>query len=239
MSRHGQTNEAGQSSDIKRTMRDVVVGRNSEVWRKLSRREGMAHRVSHAIGHRDLPTFKFAPSDRVWVLSYSRQPQENTALLERLRAAGLDDVIYVSSSATVIGGLTGCYRYPRVKWLAEADARRLLDARILTIGLVYDDPEELPAGNNIATACDDLADFMLEPNWPDDEGRRKYLFRVVRRPFGSSAERILYRLYGQLITAARSRPCLLRPIDVLLRALRIRWYGYVYLSNRTWISMKS
>jgi hypothetical protein len=205
----------------------------------LSRREAIARRVSHAIGHRDLPTFEFAPSDRVWVLSYSRQPQENTALLERLRAAGLDDVIYVSSSSTVIGRATACYRYPRVKQLAEADARRLLGARILTIGLVYDDPEDLPAGNNIATACSELADFMLEPSWPDEEGRRKYLFRVVRRPFRSSVERALYRLYGRLMTAARSRPCLLRPIDVVLRALRMRWYGYVYLSNRTWISMKS
>jgi hypothetical protein len=220
-------------------VRDVVVGRNSEVWQMLSRREAIAKHVTHAIGHRDLPTFEFTPSDRVWVLSYSRRPQENTALLEQLRAAGLDDVIYVSSSSTIISGSAACYRYPRVKQLAEADARRLLNARILTIGLVYDGPAELPAGDNIATACSELADFMLEPSWPDEEGRRKYLFRVVRRPFGSPVERALYGFYGRLMMAARGRPCLLRPLDVVLRAFRMRWYGYVYLSNRTWISMKS
>ncbi len=239
MSTNRQASETGQPSGPSDVVRLVVIGRNSKVWQMLSRRDAIAKRVRDAIGHRDLPTFQFTPSDRVWVLSYSRRPEENTALLERLRAAGVGDVIYVSSSSTIIAGAAPCYEYPRVKQLAEIEAWRLLKARVLTIGLVYEDPAELPAGDNIATAYGELADFMLAPSWPDEDGRRKHLFRVVRRPFASALEGTLYRLYGRLMAGARSRPCLLRPIDFLLRALHMRWYGYVYLSNRTWISMKS
>ena len=90
-------------------------------------------------------------------------------------------------------------------------------------------------GNQVS----ELADFMMAPNWPQELGRRKHLFHVVSRPFAGDIERLLYRVYGRLIMALRRYPCALRPIDMLLRALRMRWYGYVYLSNRLWISTTS
>ena len=45
-----------------------------------------------AIGHGELGTFTFAPNDRVWVFSYSRDEAENAALLKCLGEAGVAEV---------------------------------------------------------------------------------------------------------------------------------------------------
>lgn len=214
--------------------RDVVLGRNSKVWDHLSRMPALARRVQHRIGHRDLDSFAFTSADRVWVFSYSRKTKDNEALLQRLLSACVREVVYVSSSSTIVTETTRCYEYPCSKQLAETRALSLPNARVLTIGLMYALPDELPAGDNVATSYDELAAFMLAPTWDAKEPRRKLLFRFVRRPFRSGTERVLYRAYGGLLTLCAGRPCLLRPIDLLLRTLRFRWYGYVYLSNRIW-----
>jgi hypothetical protein len=217
-------------------VRDVFVGCHSKVWQALSRRSVVAARSPQAIGHRELANFAFAPRDRVWILSYSRVEAENVALLELLRHSGVHETVYVSSSSTIASTLTACYEYPRVKARAELDALTLPNAKVLTIGLMYDDTAQLPAGTNVATSYDELAAFVASPAWPEDGARRKHLFRIVRRPFSNAAEQWAYLGYGRLMQWAGARPCLLRPLDVLLRALGARWYGYVYLSNRLWIS---
>lgn len=219
--------------------RDVVLGSGSKVWTALSRRAEMAQRFRHAIGHRDLKTFEFRTTDRVWVLSYSRLADENRAILQHLQSAGVNQVIYVSSSSTIVGRTTRCYEYPRIKQIAEMHALELSQSKVLTIGLMYEDEQELPAGDNIATSYQELATFMLAPDWPDDGGRRNRLFRVISRPFNGSIEPALHWVYGRLMLFAGRRPCLLRPFDLVLRALQFRWYGYVYLSNRLWISTMS
>lgn len=173
------------------------------------------------------------------MLSYSRLPAENAALLDVLRKAGVGEVVYVSSSSVIVSRRTACYEYPRVKLRAELDALGLPNARVLTIGLMYDEPGELPGGADVATSYAELAAFVAAPEWPDDAGRRKRLFRIVRQPFAHAAERWAYRVYGQLLRWSGRFPCLLRPLDLLLRALGARWYGYVHLSNSLWISTTS
>ena len=214
--------------------RDVFVGSHSKVWKGLSARLGPGPKW--AIGHRDIAGFDFTLQDRVWVLSYSRLPEENAALLAALRDAGVGEVVYVSSSSVIVGSLTDCYEYPRVKQQAERDALALPNARVLTIGLMYERAEELPAGLVIATSYDELAAFIATPGWPDEAGRRKRLFRLVQRPFGGAAERWAHAAYGRLLRWSGGYPCLLRPIDLVLRACGMRWYGYVHLSNSLWIS---
>jgi hypothetical protein len=219
--------------------REVVLGRSSTVWRRLSADPVLAARVGAAIGHHDLASFAFTPADRVWVLSYSRDPQQNSGLLHRLRDAGVREVVYVSSASTIVAQRTRCYEYPRVKLQAEQEALALPQGRLLTIGLMHDTAEELPAGVNIATRYRELAAFMQQPQWPDGEGRCKRLFHVEQRPFGSALERMLFNAYTELLMASGSRPCLLRPLDLILRLLGWRWYGYTCLSNRLWTSKTS
>lgn len=219
--------------------RELVLGRGSTVWRRLSVEPSLAERVGAAIGHHDLATFEFTPADRVWVLSYSRDPRENSAMLQRLGAAGVREIVYVSSASTIVAQRTRCYEYPRVKLQAEQEALALPQAKLLTIGLMHDSVDELPAGTNIATRYGELAAFMLQPDWPDSGGRGKRLFHVERRPFGGAIERAACGIYTSLLMAAGSRPCLLRPIDLILRLLGWRWYGYTCLSNRLWTSKTS
>lgn len=216
--------------------REVVLGRGSTVWRRLSTDPALAGRGIVAIGHHELTGFAFTPNDRVWVLSYSRVPAENSAMLATLRDAGVAEIVYVSSASTIVGQRTRCYEYPRVKQQAEIEALAITNARVLTIGLMHDDPAELPAGDNIATRYETLAAFMCEPDWPEGDGRRKRLFEIDRRPFRSGFERSLASAYGAALDAAGAHPCLLRPFDLLLKLLGMRWYGYTFLSNRLWIS---
>jgi hypothetical protein len=190
----------------------------------------------HAIGHSEVASFAFETSDRVWVFSYSRQSQENTQLIKTLSNANVAQLIYVSSSSVKVASKTSCYEYPRVKHSAEHITLAQVSGKVLTIGLVYEHVQELPAGENIATSMTQLHDFMMAPNWPDQNGQRKQLFSVISRPFSGALERTLHRLYGVLMTLCGPLPCLLRPFDLLLRAIGMRWYGYTFLSNRIWIS---
>jgi hypothetical protein len=216
--------------------RDVVLGRNSKVWLGLSKDERIVSKNFVAIGHAELEAFAFTETDRVWVFSYSRNPAENERLLQRLNDVKVQEVVYVSSSSVRVESVTQCYEYPRVKLAAELKAQSIKGAKVLTIGLVYSSDSELPAGQNIATAMRELATFMLDPVWSDGNNLRKNLFQVVNRPFKNGIEKFAFNCYGALISASGAYPCLLRPFDLLLKLMGIRWYGYVYLSNRLWIS---
>lgn len=215
--------------------RNVVLGVNSAIWKRLANHASLAKSPPIAIGHRDLRTFAFSPDDTVWVLSYSKLHQENIELLDYLAGLNLRAIVYLTSSSTIVTKVTRCFRYPLTKYLAETHARRFANAKIVTIGLVYMTETELPAGSNIATSYHELAQFISAAEWPA-QGVDKRLFRIVERNFGSSVEKLLYRLYGSLQQLCGSQACLLRPFDLLLKLLGMRWYGYTYLSNRLWIS---
>ena len=219
--------------------RVIVIGSHSRTWRVLAERASLSGTVDFAIGHTEAASFRFAPSDRVWVLSYSRKTEENRQLLALLRAAGVQQICYVSSSSVIACQVSRCYEYPRVKEDAERAALAAPDGRVLTLGLLYDDAAELPGGDNVACRYDDLADFMRDPAWPDADGRRKFLFHRLQRPFSGKFEAAVFALYDRALRACGAYPCLLRPVDFALRLCGWRWYGYVRLSNRQWISTTS
>lgn len=217
--------------------RTIIVGRHSKVWAALAATPQMHSVGAVAIGHREIAHTPFESTDRVWVLSYSRTPEENSALLTSLRDAGARSVFYVSTATTNVVGVTRCYEYPRVKQQAEDDAVRLCGARIVTIGFVYGGEDELPAGRTATTSVDELASFIADPDRATE--KRTLLFRPIDKPFRSAIERVLFRAYGALMSVCMPFPCALRPIDVLLRAAGLRWYGYLYLSNRLWFTTTS
>ena len=157
-------------------------------------------------------------------------------MFDLLAQRGVKDAVYVSTATTIVAALTSCYEYPRVKLQAERSARARLDARFLIIGLVCRSEPELPAGTTMRTLHDDIRSFLTAPRWPEDRSAPVLLFTRTERPFGSALEKAAFRLYGLAITAAGRWPCLLRPVDMILRALGWRWYGYLFLSNRLWSS---
>ncbi len=213
--------------------RDILLGRNSLVWQRLATDWRVAERVICTIGHRDVAGFEFTENDRVWVFSYSRLEHENKVLLQRLQDARVAEIVYLSSSSTRIAAKVSCYEYPRIKRQAELLVDAMPIGRVLTVGLIYESESELPSGHNAATSINELAEFMLAPLWT---AKRTDLLRMVKRPFSSKFEQLLYRSYSFAIMATGNYPCMLRPVDLILRALGMQWYGYVYLSNRAWIS---
>jgi hypothetical protein len=219
--------------------REVIVGKNSTVWRELARRPDIVAKFQVALGHNDLHSARFLPTDRLWIFAYSRKADENAALIERLAHAGAAEYVYVSSATTNVVPKTRCYNYPMVKLLAEDLARERLNARVLTIGVVFGRLSELPGGATIATSYDELANFMLAPQWPGSLGQPVRLFTPCERPFKSKAEEIAFRLYGYAMRVLRRWPCVLRPVDFVLRGMGYRWYGYLYLSNKTWFTTTS
>ncbi len=215
-------------------MREVVLGSGAKIWRLIAQEPGIAARFLNALRHKDLASFAFTPEDRVWVFAYSTEPSENSAMLERLKAAGVAEIVYISSSSTIVSSRTNCYAYPRAKKLAEDQAQALPNGKVVTLGLVVEREDELPAGDNAAVTIAEIAAFMLNPVWSVEQGKRAHLLRVVRRPFGGGLERGLHGLYAGLMGVFSTHPCLLRPLDLVLRTLGMRWYGYTFLSNRLW-----
>jgi hypothetical protein len=212
--------------------RTIVVGKNSRVWRSLSGDPRLSGCI--AIGHADVVDFDFSDTDQVWILSYSRDMTRNRALFAALSRAGAQRCIYVSTATANVDIVTQCYEYPRVKRACERLSRSGNGARIVSIGVVYQSVADLPAGTTMATSLDQLAKTMSAPVEADED--QINLFEPVTRPFGSDAERLAFRLYGIVQKLAGGWPCLLRPFDLALRTVGWRWYGYLYLSNRLWLT---
>ena len=217
-------------------VRDIILGKNSAVWRLLASVPRLGRFI--AIGHAELDSFKFSPGDRVWVLSYTRDLSANRAMFERLAQSGDISVVYVSTATANVDRVTSCYQYPRIKRECEDLSRTMLAARILTIGVVYRNLDELAGGTTMATSVDEIAAFMADPKFPDAADAPVLLFSPIDRPFSNSLERAVFAGYGKLQRVI-GWPCLLRPIDLGLRALGWRWYGYLYLSNRLWLTTTS
>lgn len=214
---------------------DVIVGGGARIWRALCALPDFPAERFVVLHHDQCASHHFATGSRVWILAYGRRPQDNLRLIEQLRDRAVGcEFVYVSSSSCIVNTISGCYGYPRIKQQAARAATRLLGARTLLLGLVHGSPEELPRGTNAATPLGLLRDFLLAPRWPADRHAEVPLLVTVTRPFTGVLEARLHAGYGLLQKLCGRWPCLLRPLDVLLRAAGIRWYGYVYLSNRLW-----
>ena len=207
----------------------MIIGRNAKIWTRLTTYPALRNAI--ALGHKDVASFEGVAGDVVWILSYAREPAQNTALFRMLKKRLSADtrVLYVSTATANVAHFTGCYTYPRVKQLAEEDAEKILGATIVRIGLVHDVSEELPGGHSAVTSVTQLAEAIAGP--PPQEALLR-LYKMHSKPFGSHLESNAYRVYGALQRLVGRYPCMLRPLDVLLRTLGWRWYGYLYLSNR-------
>lgn len=220
-------------------MTRYVIGRNSQVWKRLAAYPAVGSAGVQALGHRDVVGTTFSDEDVVWVLSYSRTPAENDALFAALRRAGARRLVYVSTATANVAALTRCYEYPRVKAAAEAAIKvSCPEAAVVRIGVVYEDAAELPGGVTAATSLQSLAAAICAKT-PPPPGADSPLFSMVTRPFASPLARLAFTGYGVLMRLCGPWPCALRPLDVLLRLLGARWYGYLYMSNQLWLSTTS
>lgn len=221
--------------DVSHYGRMVILGSNSKVWKALSNSKYFTDIAVCAIGHAQLKAFVFQPGDHIWIFSYSRSQYENLALFKILAEYEFLEITYISSASTNVTNITRCYSYPTVKHQAEVAAKEICSARVVTIGLIYSDFHDLPAGRTAATSLNELAKLMRYSNREEKQDVR--LFDMVERPFSGRVEQLIFYWYGKILSTTGRFPCLLRPVDVCLRVFNMRWYGYLYLSNRLWSTM--
>lgn len=215
--------------------RQIIIGRNSAIWTAMQSCECIKALNCIAISHRQLDEFEFQNEDSVWVLSYSKVQTENTELLTNLSKKSVSHVYYVTSATTNVTEVTKCYSYPSAKRKAETDAKLLCDAVIISIGVVVERESDLPAGMTAATTYEELANFIASAD-KMERAESVRLFRPVKRPFRNSIEKALFFSYGKAQSLCGKHPCMLRPLDLALRICGMRWYGYVYLSNKLWFT---
>lgn len=213
----------------------IFVGRSSKLWARLIPHFD-GQRPAVAIGHSDVDGFTFDANDDVWIGSYAPDEAGNLLLLSMLAQRGVIHATYISTATANIADTISCYRYPRIKAQAEAAARTILKARIVRIGLIYDDVQELPGGMSAATNIGALAGAMQSEATESANDEIVHQYSMVTRPFETALEAMLQRWYGTMIGLTGRFPCLLRPIDVLLGLIGWRWYGYLYVSNRRCMS---
>ena len=213
--------------------RQIVIGSNSQIWKSLSNSELKGNPEFQAISHSEVASFDFNPQDNVWILSYSRNPKENESLFLQLAVTRLANIFYITTATTNVLEVTRCYEYPRIKGLAQNASTLILEAHIVSIGVFYEEESCLPPGLTAATSAKELASFMKRPFF-NFNGEPILLFRLVSRSFNRKFEKVVYLLYGMALRACGPFPCLLRPLDFFLRLLGVRWYGYLYLSNKLW-----
>lgn len=218
-------------------MRDVIVGKNSKVWSSLAKRPLLRDFSGVALGHKDVSEFEFSKNDRVWIFSYSRNFSENKKLLDLIASRNVGEIVYIGSTSVVVTSLTSCYSYPNAKSRAEVYAMRIKECRVLTLGAIVEDQSTLASGPNLVTTLDALAKFILNPVWLDFGRQRKNLFERVWVPFEGKFESALYSIYGWVIRACGPVPCIIRPLDFVLKFFGYRWYGYSYLGNRMWANL--
>lgn len=225
-------NNSSSAQQASASSRIVIIGRNSALWSRIADRVLAKRPDTLAVSHRDIATLQLGETDVVWIFSYSADAAANHRLFEQIAMSKAGKHIYVSSATANLADRITCYRYPAVKRDGEKGAARILRATIIRIGLIYDELTELPSGTSAATRLDDLVATMTETGEAKTATGEAILhYEILDRPFGSRAERSAFRFYGVLIRLCGSRPCLLRPVDLLLRFIGWRWYGYFRLSN--------
>ncbi len=216
-------------------MKRILIGRNSALWRQLSSYPELVGKFDEVLSHKDVAAHAFTPDDEIWVLSYSRDAMENSQMIDCLGQIKTGRVVYFSTATTNVCQITQCYQYPRVKAQAAAYvATKLPNSVIVQLGLVYTTPSDLPSGRTAAVSLEELVQFFRDG--PDLHSGTFHLFSMVDKPHRSSLEKALHRAYDTLQQLCAGYPCLLRPLDVVLRAAGWKWYGYINLSNRLWSS---
>lgn len=224
------------------TQNDIlIVGSNSRVWAALSAHidNQKLKKNFHAVSSQDI--FDLSPSllrrsfSRAVVFSYSRDLAENMKLLRNLRLF-VPSVIYISTCSVIAADRGYPYKYPRVKRAVEIFARdsKLFEClHIIRLGMVEGtfEPGSLKGIYKYTTLAM-IAQFIQTPVCQNRTSVRfQNLYRIVENPIGHGLESLCFKCYRRAILFHPVMGAMLRPVDLIFRALGWRWYGYSFIAN--------
>lgn len=212
-------------------MQKYIIGKNSSVCKRLAKKIPLEN--YRFLGHQDISDVTFQQNDVLFIFSYSLNRQVNADFLTSIHKRGGKNIVLMSSVASKVATLTQCYNYPTIKYMSEELVLEKLGGVVIQLGSVVEDSRELPSGTNYCTTLDELADFINQ--YQPSPSRAIRLFSVIDIPFKSQLDAFLYRSYQVLINRLNRYPCLLRPVDLLLKLSGYRWYGYTALLKKVWM----
>jgi hypothetical protein len=219
--------------------RIIFVGKNSRVWQRLVQDPTWVDGIGPVLGHADVAGFDFQQDDSIWIFSYSRRHEENIALFKQLKERGAQQVFYVSTASSNVMQITPRFTYPRAKSEAAKAAQQILGARTVLLGYVVDNLKNAPSGWAAIVTLEELSAAMRGYGRPFAPEGPIRLFTMRETPFRSRVESIIYYSYFILACALGRYVFVLRPVDIILRALGYRWYGYFGMSNQIWSTTTS
>jgi len=208
-------------------LKTLLVGKNSRLYKNNLKK--FSQIVDVAISHADISGVEGVEYDAAIILSYSRNFANQISLIKGLKKISFKNLIVISSVSALVAENYSCYEYPKVKLAHE---RLYLEyfprACIVRMGTVFDKKKSTPNKGTLVTDLDELVQMLsvLITGSPN-----QIITFCKYCDFGvDSIEARIHSIYSKLIIRL-SYPCLLRPVDIFLRALGFNWYGYGVLSN--------
>jgi hypothetical protein len=219
----------------------LVVGSNSRLWAALSARSDL-HPPSvtfHPVSSLDI--FDLPPSilqqsfSYAVVFSYSLNFSENIKLLKNLSLV-VSNLVYISTCSAVAADMGYPYKYPQTKRAVEIfalDSKLFEGLHIIRLGMVEGtfSPDSLK-GRYKYTSLEMIAQRIKGSYFKNSPVVVfENLYIPAEKPFGCRIERLCFAAYRRAILCHPVMGGLLRPLDVVLKALGWHWYGYNCVVN--------
>jgi hypothetical protein len=210
-------------------MRKIIIGKNSKLFKNYS--VEFTERFDFFLSHTDIERFKFESNDCVLLLSYPNSKPQLDIMKNSLLKLTHSKVIILSTCAVIVSKLTNCYFYPKIKLLQEKYVAEVLNNFLIyRVGTIV---RERDYNKYIGTCVLDSKVFFNElDSFIKFDFEHRIITSVKTLDFeGGTIEKFIYKNYCFLISTLSFCPCILRPLDLILRIFGRSWYGYGALTR--------
>lgn len=209
-------------------MRKIIIGKNSNLYKEF--RYEFDDIFDLAISHKDLQNFGTKKTDIYFILSYGQSEKEMSQLLNEIKKIKHNNVILLSTSAVIVSKYSQCYSYPRLKMMQENFfIKKMSNFIIYRVGTVLR-KNNLYQNRGTCVLNSNLFFKTLKKLLSGEfvsQVVQEYEFVEIKK---NTFESIIYLIYTVTIRLFYRFPCVLRPIDLMLKILNYPWYGYGTLS---------
>ena len=210
-------------------MRKIIIGKNSNLYKNY--KNDFLSFFDFAISHNEIASFHFLPNDFIFVLSYPRSISGIKKMVILMKQLKNNKILLLSTCSAILNNITSCYYYPKIKFLQEKYfSKTFHNLIIFRVGTVIRKNDY----DNYYGLCviNDKVFFRMIREFIKRNPKEQLVTRFDILDFkGSFFESHLYDIYCRLIFSLIPFPCILRPLDVILRLFNIRWYGYGALTK--------
>lgn len=211
------------------SLKILFVGSNSRVFKAIVNSGALVNYdvLSVSGKHLEISMSRISQENysAVVILSYSKVRKDNELLFSQLSNIKSQLFIYISSISALCAEFGYKYSYPSSKLQCEKLAKYYFSKlKILRVGLV---PEvhKPPYCHSYVTRASQLANCIIDLARGFDVTENLYLESHYTNQAGLF-EKISYSLYRRLFQYMGGNVVLLRPVDLVLRAIGYNWYGY-------------